>query len=324
MNYLAPVRLAARAVLRHSSRPAHAAGHPEHRLLVGDPGGLHAGPVGVELGGDRPFGRGPCSASARCSGRWSGTTFGSFSWPCPSCSGPCQGVRSRHVALTAIGVAGHALLPSGICGDGGDVCLPAAAGAREPDAHAEVAAGPVHARAGLGALRLLRLPEIRRGAATPPTGSSTSFFGPSATVLQTLETSAEFLACGLGAWALFACLAPRVAILAVPWIWSLCNGRWAIRFLATEEWHHVRYAALPVAMILAAGLIGYARLGVWLIGAPARPPPAGGRLDGRRGRCAGWGSASSRSGCPGSRGRSVRRKPRRSGTGPARSAPKTA
>ena len=90
------------------------------------------------------------------------------------------------------------------------------------------------------------------------------FLGPRATVLQTLETSADLLIYGLGAWALFACLAPRVVILAVPWIWSLCNGRWALRFLATEEWHHVRYTVLPVAMILAAGVIGYARLGAWL------------------------------------------------------------
>ena len=59
----------------------------------------------------------------------------------------------------------------------------------------------------------------------------------------------------------YACLAPRVAILAVPWIWSLCNGRWSLRFLATAEWHHVRYTVLPLAMIVAAGVIGYARLG---------------------------------------------------------------
>ena len=90
------------------------------------------------------------------------------------------------------------------------------------------------------------------------------FLGPRATVFQTLETSADLLIYGLGAWAVFACLAPRVAILAVPWIWSLCNGRWALRFLATEEWHHVRYTVLPVAMILAAGVIGYAQLGTWL------------------------------------------------------------
>jgi hypothetical protein len=68
----------------------------------------------------------------------------------------------------------------------------------------------------------------------------------------------------MGAWALFALMAPRVAILAVPWIWSLCNGRWALRYLATDEWHHVRYTVPPLAMTMAAGLIGYARIGVWL------------------------------------------------------------
>jgi hypothetical protein len=90
------------------------------------------------------------------------------------------------------------------------------------------------------------------------------FLGPRATVLQTLQTSADMLIYGLAAWVLFACLAPRVAILAVPWIWSLCDGRWSLRFLATEEWHHVRYTVPSVAMILAAGVIGYARLGAWL------------------------------------------------------------
>jgi uncharacterized membrane protein len=91
------------------------------------------------------------------------------------------------------------------------------------------------------------------------------FLGPRATVLQTLESSADLLIYGLGGWTLLACFAPGVAIWAVPWIWNLCNGRWAIRFLATEEWHHVRYTALPVAMILASGVIGYAHLGMFLL-----------------------------------------------------------
>ena len=97
-----------------------------------------------------------------------------------------------------------------------------------------------------------------------PSSSSTSSWARGQRSCQTLETSADLLVWGLGAWALFACLAPRVAILAVPWIWSLCNGRWSLRFLATEEWHHVRYTVPPVAMMLAAGLIGYSRLGAWL------------------------------------------------------------
>ncbi len=101
-------------------------------------------------------------------------------------------------------------------------------------------------------------------ASSAPNQFVDQFFGPHATVLQTLQTSADMLFYGMGAWALFACLAPRVAILAVPWIWSLCSGRWAIRFLGTEEWHHVRYAVFPVATTLAAGVIGYARLAAWL------------------------------------------------------------
>jgi hypothetical protein len=34
--------------------------------------------------------------------------------------------------------------------------------------------------------------------------------------------------------------------------------------IATEQWHHVRYTALFVFLALAAGLIGFARLGRWL------------------------------------------------------------
>jgi hypothetical protein len=88
------------------------------------------------------------------------------------------------------------------------------------------------------------------------------FLGPKATVAQTLETAADLLGYGLGSWAILACFAPGVAWLALPWVWSLCNGRWALRFLGTEEWHHVRYTVLPTVMVLASGLIGYARLGV--------------------------------------------------------------
>jgi hypothetical protein len=104
---------------------------------------------------------------------------------------------------------------------------------------------------------------VGRGA---PDNFIDQFLGPRASIEETLATSAEMLAYGMGAWALFACLAPRVAILAIPWVWSLCNGRWAVRLLATGEWHHVRYAAPAVAMVLAAGLVGYSRLAAWLAG----------------------------------------------------------
>jgi hypothetical protein len=114
-----------------------------------------------------------------------------------------------------------------------------------------------------GYLRLM----VGRGA---PNAFIDQFGGPKAPLHETLQTSAEALILGTGGWAVLACLAPRVAILAVPWIWSLCNGRWALRFLEGPEWHHVRYAMPMAALVLAAGLVGFANLARWL-----RPRPGG-------------------------------------------------
>jgi hypothetical protein len=94
------------------------------------------------------------------------------------------------------------------------------------------------------------------------------FLGPKAPIDQTLATAGEFLAVGLGAWALFLLRVPRVALVMVPWLWSLSSGRWALRYVATEEWHHVRYAAPFVALGLAAGLIGFGRVGLWALRRP--------------------------------------------------------
>ncbi len=97
------------------------------------------------------------------------------------------------------------------------------------------------------------------------------FLGPKATFSQAVETSLETLLLGMGAWAIFACLVPRVAILALPWIWGPCSERWAMRFLSTSSWHLVRYVMPMAAIVLAAGLIGYSRLANWLL------PRRGGR-----------------------------------------------
>jgi uncharacterized membrane protein len=101
-----------------------------------------------------------------------------------------------------------------------------------------------------------------------PNAFINQFLGPKATLLQTTGTAAEALLLGLGGWALLACLAPRVALLSLPWIWGLCSGRWAMRFLETQDWHHARYAVPMVLLVLAAGLIGYARLASWLLPRP--------------------------------------------------------
>jgi hypothetical protein len=96
------------------------------------------------------------------------------------------------------------------------------------------------------------------------------FTGPKASVAQTLTTAWQIVSIGLGVWTIFLLFAPRVAALMVPWLWSLSSGRWSLRSLPTEDWHHVRYAAPVVALGLAAGLVGYARLARWSQGCRKR------------------------------------------------------
>jgi len=98
------------------------------------------------------------------------------------------------------------------------------------------------------------------------------FLGPKAPFHEALQTSLETLLLGMGAWALFACLAPRVAVLALPWVWGPCSGRWAMRMLAATQWHEVRYVMPMAAIVLAAGLVGYAWLANGLL------PRRGGRV----------------------------------------------
>jgi hypothetical protein len=89
------------------------------------------------------------------------------------------------------------------------------------------------------------------------------FGGPKPGVLEILGTSLDFLLVGMGAWGLLAGLAPRVGVLALPWVWSVAAGRWSLRLIETEQWHHVRYAAPMAVMVLAAGLVGFGRF--WTI-----------------------------------------------------------
>ena len=89
------------------------------------------------------------------------------------------------------------------------------------------------------------------------------FRGSGPSFWQALGTALEMLFLGLGAWALLGLAAPRLALLAVPWLWSLANGRWAMRLIATESWHHVRYTAPFVVWGLAAGLVGWSKGWNW-------------------------------------------------------------
>jgi uncharacterized membrane protein len=92
------------------------------------------------------------------------------------------------------------------------------------------------------------------------------FQGRKPPLRETVDTALDFLIVGMGSWALLALAAPRIAITALPWLWSLSSGKWALRFIGTEQWHHVRYTAPIFALVLAAGLVGYARIGRWASG----------------------------------------------------------
>jgi Zn-dependent membrane protease YugP len=90
--------------------------------------------------------------------------------------------------------------------------------------------------------------------------------GSHAPIGTTVRVAAELLLVGMGSWALLACWFPRGALLALPWILSVAGGRWQLSLIGTEHWHHVRYTAPMVAMVLAAGCLGYARFFRWLAG----------------------------------------------------------
>ena len=86
-----------------------------------------------------------------------------------------------------------------------------------------------------------------------------------APLLPTIGAAFDYLIFGLGAWSLLALLAPRMAVLVLPWLYGLSHGRWALAMLGGPTWSHVRYAAPVVAPILAAGLMGYASAGSWAL-----------------------------------------------------------
>jgi hypothetical protein len=93
-------------------------------------------------------------------------------------------------------------------------------------------------------------------------------FGDHTPIVMKLRGILKILVIGMGPWTILALFAPRTMILAMPWYWSLVSGLWSIDVMGDERWTHVRYASPGVSMLLAAGLIGFAKLA--------------GRLEGRR------------------------------------------
>ncbi len=102
------------------------------------------------------------------------------------------------------------------------------------------------------------------------------FGGPKPGLVPTAGVALELLAFGLGPWALLAALAPRFALLALPWVVGLVRGRWSLDSMDTVRWSQVRYTTPIVGLVVAAGAIGFARLagraarargGRWLVAA---------------------------------------------------------
>lgn len=113
---------------------------------------------------------------------------------------------------------------------------------------------------GLGWMLFVFLPYLAwRVGPHAPADYLTQVAGSSQPMGNTLRAALDCLFVGLGSWVVFALFAPRVALAALPWVWNLANGQWALWMLETVHWHHVRYAAPLVALLLAAGLGGYAR-----------------------------------------------------------------
>jgi hypothetical protein len=175
-----------------------------------------------------------------------------------------QGVRGRNVALSALGIGGMLACRQEFA------VVTATLGLIPPREEEDVARSYRWANAllvlGLSWLMLGFFVYLKFAVASrAPWNYLEQFTGQKASLGKSLETGWEFLAIGLGVWALCLVLAPRVALVMVPWLWGLASGRWALRYLPSVEWHHVRYAAPMVATGLAAGLVGYGRLARWLL-----------------------------------------------------------
>ena len=174
-----------------------------------------------------------------------------------------QGWRQRRRAVAATGIAGMLACRQ-------EFALVVVALSIVPAMHAE---SPRQRRAwtwwavvvGLGWMLLVFLPYLARQVGPhAPAEYLTQAAGSSQPIRATLHEALESVVTSLGSWAVLALLAPQLALAAVPWVWNLASGHWALRTIETVHWHHVRYAAPMAALLLAAGLSGYARAAAFL------------------------------------------------------------
>jgi len=180
-----------------------------------------------------------------------------------------QGWRERNRVTTAAGIAGmlacrqeFALVIAGLW------IVPA----REPETADQRRRWALAALVvGIGWFAFVFLPYLAwRVGPHAPADYLGQFAGTGAPIREIVAAALEFLIIGLGPWAVCAVFAPRVAVLALPWLWRVSHELWTVRTLEMESWHHVRYAVPMTALFLAAALVGYARIGSWLSRRPQR------------------------------------------------------
>jgi hypothetical protein len=191
-----------------------------------------------------------------------------------------HGVRARALGLTALGIGGmlacrqeYALLVATLA------FIPPRGAGRESIVHRFAWAASLWFL-GLGWLFVVFFGYLVKVSGwLTPMGYLRQFAGPRPGLGETLWTALDFLLVGLGSWSLISLTIPRIGLLALPWVWGVAAGRWALPLIATTEWHHVRYAAPFLAVGLAAGLVGGSRL--WRLAGVFLNSP-------RRWRCAMW------------------------------------
>ncbi|MFO0953647.1 MAG: DUF2079 domain-containing protein [Isosphaeraceae bacterium] len=274
-NYLAPVRFAVAPLYRLAPGPTTL-------LLVHSVVFWLVIPAAytlarAESGGSRWIGLAAASLTPLTPLLWplSVNDFREIQMSIPFMLWAVQGVRGRDARLTALGVGGMLA-----CRQELSVAVASLAflSSREPEDVGRthrwrhlliVTATAWFFLAFLGHLRWMFGP-------TTAAAYLNQFGGARPGLLESLTTAGEILALGLGAWLLFGIAAPREALLALPWLWGLSSGRWAMGLLALPDWHHVRYTSPFVGMALAACVVGFARVclglsqgryGVWKVGA---------------------------------------------------------
>ena len=165
-----------------------------------------------------------------------------------------QGVRSRSVALAALGIAGMLA-----CRQEFAVMVATFAflPARDPEAlGVTLRWRHVILLVGLsGCFSASSAPEIR-GRPRRPRGLHRAVPGTQSVTEMTWETSLETLLLGMGAWALLALPGAPGRDPGLPWIWGPCSGRWAMRLLSQRSGTTSGTSCPWPALVLAAGLIG--------------------------------------------------------------------